>query len=222
MIFTFLSEKALPAQEVSKRRASRSLAAIFAIFALSLFLPKGANAQVEIRPTMGMNLTELSKTPDDLSSQARLGVQIGASALFGQRLYLQPGAYWFSRSVEFSRPGDTNFDQSLNGVLLNMWLGYRFIDPEQKSLMNVRLFAGPAMMFLNKAELSDGELNESIDWNQSQWGTQVGLGLDIAIFFFDIGYEAGLSASGAGETGSSFSDLKNNTFFINTGIILRF
>lgn len=181
-----------------------------------------AFAQFEIKPFMGANFSNVSKAPDGVSTQARLGVQVGASAIFGNRLHLMPGIAWFSRSTEYSVSGATNFDQTINGVIIPLLLGFRFVDGSTQPFINVRAFAGPALMFLTKTEFSGGQSSEAVDWSNSQWGAQVGLGLDIAIFFVDLGYEAGLTNTASANNVEGFTDFKSNTFFVNAGLRLTF
>ncbi len=171
---------------------------------------------------MGANFSNVSKAPDGVSTQARLGVQVGGSAIFGNRLHFMPGLAWFSRSTQYSVVGATNFDQTINGVIIPMLLGFRFVDAGAQPFMNLRVFAGPALMFLTKTEFSGGQSNEAVDWNNSQWGAQAGVGLDIAIFFIDVGYEAGLSNTATGNDLGGFTDFKSNTFFVNAGLRLTF
>lgn len=171
---------------------------------------------------MGVNFSDVSKAPDGVTTQARLGAQVGASAIFGKQFHFMPGIAWFARSTQYSVAGATNFDQKVNGVLVPLLVGYRFVDAESRPFFNARLFAGPAMMFLNRTEFTDGQANESVDWSSTQWGAQMGLGFDIAIFFLDVGYEFGLSNTAEGASASGFSDIRNNTFYANAGLRLSF
>lgn len=141
--------------------------------------------------------------------------------MIGNQLYLNPGIAWFSRSTQYSRSGAADLDQTINGVIIPIHVGYRFVDPTTSPLLNFRVFAGPSLMFLTKTEFSDGALNESVDWQDTQWGAQAGIGLDISIFFVDAGYEWALSnaANSRGDL-SGFRDIRNNTFFVNAGVRL--
>lgn len=177
-------------------------------------------AQIEIRPFTGINFSDVTRTPDDTGSQAKLGVQVGGSLMIGNKLYVQPGIAWFSRSTEFSQAGATNFDQTINGVIIPVPVGYRFVDPTTSPLFNFRVFAGPAVMFLTKTEFSEGALNETVNWEDSQWGAMAGVGIDIAIFFVEAAYEWGLTNAATPKSGSGFSDFRSNTFMLNLGVRL--
>ena len=191
-----------------------------------LFLSTLAYSQVEIRPYLGFNFSNVSKTPDGTSTQAKVGGQIGASLMIGDRFHLNPGIAYFSRSTEFSSKDDPNISSDLliNGVSIPLLVGYRFVDPSSEPLLNVRVYAGPSLMFLTKNELSGADDN-AINWNDTQWGGQVGAGLDILIFFLDLSYEFGLTNTIDGtdnNTIDDFTDIKNNTFYVNAGFRLSF
>ena len=82
-------------------------------------------------------------------------------------------------------------------------------------------------MFLTKTEYDNGQLDEEVDWNDSQWGAQLGIGFDISIFFIDATYEFGLTNTHDGIKGNdsvfeNFTEVKQNTFLINAGVRLSF
>jgi len=191
------------------------------LFILMFAVAGSAYSQLEVRPYAGINLSDVNKTPDGLNSQAKVGAQLGGSLIIGNQFYVNPGIAWFSRSTEYSEVGNSNFDQTTNGVIVPIHVGYRFVDPTTSPLFNFRVFAGPSVLFLNKTEFSEGVLNEQVDWKDSQWGAQAGIGLDVDIFFLDAGYEWGITntAEKRGDL-SGFRDFRNNTFFLNVGVRL--
>jgi len=191
------------------------------------FLTTAAIAQVEIRPYLGMNFSNVSKTPDGASTQAKIGGQIGASLMIGNRFHLNLGISYFTRTTEYvySDSPDLDTDLLVNGVSIPLLVGYRFVDPTTEPVFNFRLYAGPSLMFLTKKEFSGGVENETVNWKDNQWGGQVGAGLDIFIFFIDLSYEFGLTDTfdgGENNTISDFTKVKNNTFYVNAGVRLSF
>jgi hypothetical protein len=193
---------------------------ILAAICLSTF----TYAQFEIRPFLGANFTDISKTPSGQDTQAKLGGQVGVNLLVGNRLHLMPGINLFSRSTEYTSTSSetTDFDQTTNGVMIPILVGFRFIDMANDPFVNVRAFAGPSLMFLTKTEVSQGVVDEAVDWNSTQWGAQLGLGLDVSMFFIDFGYEWGLSNTGEARGASEWDNIKSNTFFVNVGARLKF
>jgi len=199
---------------------------IYCLLLLS-FLILNAMAQVEIRPYLGMNFSNVSKTPDGASTQAKIGGQIGASLMIGNRFHLNPGIAYFTRTTEYVYSDNPELDTDLviNGVSIPILVGYRFIDPTTEPVFNFRLYAGPSLMFLTKQEFSGDVENESVNWKDNQWGGQLGAGLDIFIFFLDVSYEFGLTDTfdgGENNTISEFTKVKNNTFYVNAGVRLSF
>lgn len=191
------------------------------------FLIHSAIAQVEIRPFLGANFSNVSKTPDGASTQAKIGGQIGASLMIGNRFHLNPGISYFSRTTEYVYADNPDFNADLvtSGVSIPLLVGYRFVDPTTEPILNFRLYAGPSLMFLTKNEFSGSGDDDTIDWNNTLWGGQVGAGLDIFIFFVDVSYEFGLTDTfdgGENNTISDFTKVKNNTFYVNAGVRLSF
>ncbi len=182
-----------------------------------------ATAQFEIRPFIGANFSNITESPDGLDTKAKVGGQLGASLLIGNKFHLMPGIAMFSRSTEYSDVNDITIDQKASGIIIPILVGYRFIDPSNEPFLNVRLWTGPSLMFLTKTEFDDELVDESVDWNSSQWGYQLGAGVDISIFFVDLGYEIGLSNTGESKDPiSSLTDIKSNTFYLNLGVRLVF
>jgi hypothetical protein len=209
---------------LSENKSTTMKSLITLTFVLSLFMCQG---QIEIRPFLGANFSNVSDTPDGTSTKAKLGGQIGASVMIGNKWHLNPGIAYFTRSTEFSSSDNFNTDQTVEGVIIPILVGYRFVDPTTEPLLNFRLFAGPSLMFLTTTKYDNGELNDQVDWNDSQWGAQLGAGLDVSIFFVDFTYEFGLTNTNDGlkDDGglvSGFGDVRQNTFLINAGVRLSF
>jgi len=185
-------------------------------------------AQVEIRPYLGANFSNVSKSPDGTTTEGKLGGQIGASLMIGNRFHLNPGIAYFRRSTEFISANDLSTDQTVDGVIIPILVGYRFVDPTTEPFLNFRVFAGPSLMFLTTTEYDDDILNESVNWNDNQWGAQVGAGIDVSIFFLDVTYEFGLTNTNDGINGedggliTNFGEIKQNTFMVNAGVRLSF
>lgn len=190
--------------------------------ALSIFT-LAAYSQVEFRPFLGANFSNVSKAPDNVSTQAKLGGAVGVGLMFGSQLYLYPSVSYFSRSTKFSFKGNTNIntDQKIEGVSIPILLGLKFIDYRNDPFVNGRIFAGPSMMFMTQKKFTNTGIEESVNWNTTQWGAHVGAGVDISVFFADLGYEFGLSKTNKSKiSGGDFKDIKNNTFYINLGLRL--
>ena len=183
-----------------------------------------AQAQFEIKPTAGINLSNVSTTPSGTKTSAKMGYQFGGSLMFGNRLYLSPGIYYFQQVTQFviSNPdGSTTAitsDAKTAGVKIPLLVGFKLIDPETDPMVNFRIFAGPSVNFNTKSKFSSGFGSDEIKWKKNTWGAQVGAGLDVSFFFVEAGYEFGLSSSYEGDSASqNFKDIKHNTFVLNVG-----
>ena len=194
------------------------------IIALISFTLSGYS-QFEIRPFIGANFSNVSKTYDGLSTKAKVGSQLGVGLMFGNQLYFNPQISYFWRSTQYSFTGNNaplKTDQKLSGVSIPLLVGFKLIDADNDPFVNFRVFGGPSMLFLTKTSFSNSAYNENVNWNKTQWGAQLGAGLDINIFFLDVAYEFGFTEANKPIDGSNIKDVKNNTFFINAGVRLNF
>lgn len=183
-----------------------------------------ANAQLEIKPTAGINLSNVSTTPNGTKTTAKIGYQFGGSVMFGNRLYLSPGIFYFQQVTQYvidNPDGSTTAitsDEKTAGVKIPVLLGFRFIDPETDPLLNFRVFAGPSVNFNTTNKFPDGFGSDEIKWKKNTWGAQIGAGVDLAFLFLEAGYEFGLSSSYEGDSASeNFKDIKHNSFVLNVG-----
>lgn len=185
-------------------------------------------SQFEIRPFIGANFSNVSKAPDGISTKAKIGSQVGVGVMFGHQFYFNPQISYFWRSTEFSFAGDNNgsnsikADQKISGVSIPLLVGFKFVDAANDPFFNVRVFGGPSMLFMTNQEFTNKEVDKTVDWKTTQWSAQLGVGLDVSIFFVDAAYEFGLTKTNKPIDGSNIKDLKNNTFYINAGVRLKF
>lgn len=191
---------------------------------VALLIGFTANAQFEIKPTAGINLSNVSSTPSGTKTEAKIGYQFGGSVMFGNRIYLSPGIYYFQQVTQYviSNPnGSTTAitsDEKIAGVKIPLLVGFKLIDPETDPLINFRIFAGPSVNFNTKNKFSDGFGSDEIKWKKNTWGAQVGAGIDVAFLFIEAGYEFGLSSTYKGDSAyENFKDTKHNTFVVNVG-----
>ena len=184
-----------------------------------------AKAQLEVKPTVGINLSNVRSAPDGTTTSAKLGYQIGGSLMFGTRIYLSPGIYYYQQTTQYvmQNPGGGSTaitsDEKIAGVKIPLLVGLKVINPENDPLINLRLFAGPSLLFNTKNTFSGGIPNDQINWKKSSWGAQIGAGLDVSFLFLEAGYEFGLSNTfDSNSAAGNFSDTKHNTFILNAGV----
>lgn len=198
---------------------------ILTVTVLALLVSFAAKAQLEIKPTVGVNLSNVSTTPSGTKTSAKMGYQFGASVMFGERLYLSPGIYYYQQKTQYVIQNSENSttlvtsDEKIAGVKIPLLVGFKIIDPTNDPMINLRVFAGPSVLFNTTNKFSDGVINDNVNWKKNTWGAQVGAGVDISIFFIEAGYEFGLSSAYEGDSASeTFKDIKHNTFVVNAGL----
>lgn len=154
--------------------------------------------------------TQNTPTYADFQSAAKSGYNLGLFArMGGKRMYFQPELLYCQKNGQ-SSSGSLTQTLDLKTIQIPLLLGYKLIDLKVAS---IRAFTGPAMSFptsgssikSNLTNLSPGNLKNNI------WDWQLGGGVDILKFTFDIRYEWGLSNISGGTIG-----------FVNKGNVLTF
>jgi len=208
-----------------------TLIILFSIFAMSTSFAQN----LDLRAYAGVNILQL--TTDNGTSiiggvvhrktvSGRPGFQFGAGVTFGERFYVQPGFQYTLLSTKIinkSTVTGTEFkDESTLGIIsVPLKFGFRLINPETEDLFNVRLFAGFDGYHVIKVThgTKSGKINEITkdDYSNLIMNADFGIGLDISVFFLDVGYQLGLSPV------HSSGDLsKANSFYTNLGFRLSF
>jgi hypothetical protein len=176
-------------------------------------------AQLEIKPAVGVNFSKLSNEPDDFTHSARVGYQLGGSLQIGKKLYLEPGVYWVKMGSEMAHSDEENLDYQLdmNAMRIPVFVGYQIIGGDEENIFGLRVFGGPTAQWVTKIEANDTKLDKD-DFNSLIWGVDVGAGVDVWLLFLDLGYEWGLSEVYKEDPNNS----KNLAFWANLGIRIRF
>ena len=149
------------------------------------------HSQLEVKPAIGMNFTNVSKDPESGSSSGKIGWQVGGSVLYGTKFYGEIGVFYLQKTTEFSSNDieELNFDKKTNGIRIPVNVGLHVLGSEE-SLAALRVFGGGSGYFVTS--VSGGELDKE-DINSPQWGVHAGLGLDIWILFLEWKYEWSLT-----------------------------
>jgi hypothetical protein len=147
-------------------------------------------AQVQINPQAGLTFQSLTQAPDGYSYKANVGWQVGLDARFGDKFFLQPGAF-LGRSITAVSYG-TNIPGGASGSVLvedNLvrtslklrgQLGYRVVDTYQ---FDVRVMLGPSYDVLLSVDDRDGDLGwNKGDFNSGSWNLDAGVAFDMGLF----------------------------------------
>jgi len=159
----------------------------------------------------GYNTSKLSTDLNTIKADSKGGYNFGAFGRFGgEKFYLQPEFLYVVKNEEFSVGASTDAIK-MKSIQVPVLLGLKLIDLKVAS---IRAFTGPAISFSTGYE-SDKSFN--YNFNNATWDYQLGAGVDVLMFTFDIRYEWGLSKTfDTSSFGSNFTS-KGNTFSVNLG-----
>lgn len=194
---------------------------IFLTFAfLTLVLSTFAQLPFTLGVKAGINSTKITTdnynvsgyTFNDFRSDAKKGFNLGAFARVGTKIYLQPELLYCVRNSE-STSGTASQTIKLKTIQVPVLLGFKLIDLK---LASVRAFTGPAMSYVLKS--SNVEMNlpnfDPENYKNNIWDWQLGAGVDLGPFVFDVRYEWGLSDTSEGNI--------SKVGFVNKGNALTF
>ncbi len=154
-------------------------------------------AQLELRPHIGINAQDITRSPDGTQWQGKAGFTIGAHVLFGSEFFFQPGVQYVESRVQLTRattglsPTATNTLQT-TALLVPVVVGLWFSDPAKKPLFDFRMFGGIAGNFpLSSSFVDYGR--EDTQVGKTSLALKAGAGLDMGKFFLDLSWDAGIT-----------------------------
>jgi len=177
------------------------------------------NAQVIIKPAIGLNLTHFSTDIPDYGINGRLGWQIGGTVAIGDEFYIEPGIFWMKNNWEFKSDvgtSDLNFKNDISSIRIPAFVGWNVVGSPDDD-RNFHIFAGPAAMIVTGTNSEEIGFTED-DFNKFIFGANIGAGLSVGKVFVDVGYEWGLNNMYKNDD----SNTKHRTFWINAGFRLTF
>ena len=189
---------------------------IYSLFAF-VFIALISFGQVELKPAIGITITDVSKDPNTGKAQGQAGFQLGASVLIGDKFYVDPGVFFVKKSTKFVEE-DTNVEEvklDMSGIRIPVSFGYHLLGHEE-SLAALRVFGGGSAFIVTSVEAEGADKS---DFNSPSWGVFAGAGLDIWILFADVKYEWSLTDV------TSITDFdigKHKGFFTNLGVRIKF
>ncbi|MFK7969517.1 MAG: outer membrane beta-barrel protein [Bacteroidia bacterium] len=167
------------------------------LFVSLCFVFGGMFGQLSLLPQVGLNLTRYNTDPPPFVQTARVGLDFGGQVRIGGQFYVQPGIAFMRQQVEleeirFPLPPIPNRDQiNQNSLMLNALIGYNLI---YSDAFCFRINAGPTATWVTAVSTNKLNLTKS-NFNSIQYGARAGLGIDIAVFTFDLNYDHGLNNS---------------------------
>jgi hypothetical protein len=180
-----------------------------------------AQAQLILRPTVGLNSNTFTTNLQDADFKSQLGYIVGLDMQIGNKVYFQPGLFWEGKNTKIEPRSVADFDYRVNGVRIPLLVGYR-LNQDAEQALGLRLFTGPDLFFVANVRPGEnvfvGALPDKDDFRSLNWGWSVGAGLDLLFLFVDFGYEFGLNQIFKQEFNN---DSRNNLFFLTGGIRIR-
>ena len=173
-----------------------------------------SQAQLELKPAIGVNFTGYSKNPESGEASAQLAWQLGGTISTGDKWYGEGGVFWVQKSNEITEnTTDFTFKTELSGLRIPVMVGYHLLGKET-GMAGLRAFGGASVFILTSVS-AEGLTKD--DFTSPTYGVFLGAGIDIAMFFVDLKYEWSLSDV---VSISSIDVGQSRTFYINGGIRL--
>ena len=160
-----------------------------------------AQAQFQVNPQIGATFQNLTNTPSSTTTKSAFGWQVGADLRFGDRLFLQPGAFLGRYATVITNTVNTGSGTTGSVVIednlirtnlkLRAMGGYRIIDSYQ---FDLRYMLGASYDVL----LSVDNKDDNIDWNKGDFNNgsfniETGLGFDMGLITLAPTVSFGLS-----------------------------
>jgi hypothetical protein len=178
----------------------------------ALLISFGLQAQTTIKPAIGINFTDFSKTSYG-DYQSRVGWQLGGSVAFGQKVYFEPGIFYSQKSSTYTTTSSTNkVDFDVSGFRIPVAVGVNVLG-DSKSGVGLRIFGGGSGYFVTGNKGLNG-----IDISKANWGLFAGAGVDFSMIFVEASYEWSLTNLSSNFTTAEIG--KARSLFINAGIRL--
>jgi len=175
-----------------------------------------ASAQFQVNPQAGLTFQNLTQPGQGQKFKAALGWTLGADLRFGDKLFLQPGAF-LSRntttiSVQDSTASYADLDLNTTNLRLRGLVGYRVIDSYQ---FDLRVMLGPSYDVILSKKLEDGSGDA---FNSGSFNLEAGLGLDMGLVTLSPTMTFGLSKVFKDNPNVQAVDSKYFTYGLTVGI----
>ncbi len=177
------------------------------------------NAQFNLKPYVGINSSKLTNDLQNEEFKSGIGYQFGVDLQIGRRIYIQPGLYYELAKVGVANSGNIP-DLKISRLNVPLFLGFKMFQEDIDKFFDIRIFTGPSASFVTNfdsgkdgLEVSgDNVRNFNLAWN-------AGLGVDIFMFFVDVGYKWDVNDFFRNEMNS---DATQNVFYVNGGLRFTF
>ncbi|MFP4663950.1 MAG: porin family protein [Bacteroidales bacterium] len=152
-----------------------------------------AQEGIRVLPQVGINLTKLTDEPVEDADKFRTGFEAGLWLQTKTPVFFQPGLFYGQqglRKVHISHL-DPNNPNTSDTILNNV--DYSFIKVPVMlglQLLGARIYTGPTFTYVINVDHLEFTGEQFRDLNM---GLNVGAGLNVSLFSFDLRYEYGIS-----------------------------
>ncbi|WP_267739707.1 porin family protein [Myroides injenensis] len=139
----------------------------------------------------GANFTDMSTSLKDYNSKSSTGFGVGAVARLDiKKTYLQAELLYTEKNVKFE--GEQNdVTSKMKNIEVPVVLGYKFIN---LPLLHARVFGGGVYTNMVGDNFKAKQVGETFkNFDKSNIGYRVGVGVDVLKFTVDVSYDGGFS-----------------------------
>lgn len=151
-----------------------------------------SQAQVQINPQVGLTYQNMTSPPAGVDFSGAAGWMFGADLRIGDRLYVQPGAFFTRNRTVWSSGDSIRFEEDVarTNFRLKAMLGYRIIDTYQ---FDLRFAVGPTYDVLLGVSQDDGFDISKGDFRNGSFNIDAALGFDMGLVSLEPSVSFGLS-----------------------------
>lgn len=183
---------------------------LFSLVVTTAVLSIVTQAQITLKPHVGVNFTDFSINSSDGSASGKAGFLGGLSVAFGKKIYFEPGLQYVAKSTEVITSDDPSYDGTydIKGFRIPVAVGINLLG-SQKSVITLHGFGGLSAFFVT----SD---NAPVALNNTNFGVFAGAGVDFWKLFLDVSYEWSLSNIQEDVSAIDIGNTRN--LYINAGL----
>ncbi len=193
----------------------RTMKFFFALAAF--FLIVQLNAQVRVNPKVGVNVSAVEATLNDINTEARVGWNAGLDIRAGEGfLFFNPGVHYYSYTANLVEDVDNAQDfkfedeTTIQAIKAPLNLGLNLTG--DGGLLALHAKGGISPTYVLGVKETPNFAFDKGDLNRFTLGANVGAGLDVLFLTIDANYEIGLT--------DFFKDVdgRNNVLTLSVGI----
>lgn len=179
-------------------------------------------AQLELKPTVGINASRFNTDPKDSLDQisGRIGWQFGGTLLYGKKWYIESGFFMLRQGHELQTVDQNSqvvfFSNDIRSIYLPFMIGYHVAGNEE-GLFGLRLFTGASIQAVTHIDSKVPDISME-DFRSPIWGISAGLGINFWLVFIDVSYQWDLTNTYANKP----EDTKNQILRVNLGARINF